>query len=161
MIFDMNTLSNLANMLGKLQNNNQPNAQSRNNSPWKPEKPRGGHWNEKIHTNSPFASQNGLNEQIDASSFDSSVKDNAQNTYAGANNMKSPLDSIMSLMSKKNDIEKMMPAFANIFSKQQTTKTASFENKEKSKPKDFFSPIEFAGYTTVCALNRLYFSLKN
>lgn len=161
MNFDLSALANIAKLFGNMPNGAEKQSGHGQNPSQNAQNRRDDRRNGKTHANSPFVAQNGLYEQVDASSFDSSVKDNAQNTYASANDPKSPLDGIMSLMSKKNELEKMMPALKNVFSKQQTAKTASVDSKEKSKPKDVFSPIEFAGYTVQCAMNRLYFSTKN
>lgn len=183
MDFDLNQIANLANIFGKMSNVGGTNGQARQNSPQNAEKQRDRRTSVKIHSLSPFAAQNGLGEQIDISSFDASVKNNAQSASAGTDvshmgtgaeggNAKSPIENLMSLMSKKKDFEKMMPAFANIFSQKQS-KTAEERRsntqsdnakaqttKENDKPKDLFSPIEFAGYTLLCAFNRLYYALK-
>ena len=174
MDFDLNQIANLANIFGKMSNVGGANGQARQNSPQNAEKQRDRRTSVKIHSLSPFAAQNGLGEQIDISSFDASVKNNAQNASAGAEsgNTKSPIENLMSLMSKKKDFEKMMPAFANIISQKQSktdeerrSNTQSDNakaqtTKENDKPKDLFSPIEFAGYTLLCAFNRLYYALK-
>ena len=156
MNFDVNALANIAKLFGNMPNGAEKQPARGQNSPQNAQNRRDAAEYEKIHTNSPFASQNGLYEQVDASSFENigekTDKDSKKQT---------PFDNILNLMSKKSELDKMMPAFKNIFSKQQAAKTASVENKEKSKPKDVFSPIEFAGYTVVCAMNRLYFSIKN
>ena len=183
MDFDLNQIANLANIFGKMSNVGGANGQARQNSPQNAEKQRDRRTSVKTHGLSPFAAQNGLGEQIDVSSFDASVKNNAQSASAGTDgshmgagaeggNAKSPLENLMSLMSKKKDFEKMMPAFANIFSQKQS-KTAEERRsntqsdnakaqttKENGKPKDLFSPIEFAGYTLLSAFNRLYYALK-
>ena len=183
MDFDLNQIANLANIFGKMSNTGGANGQARQNSPQNAEKQRDRHTSVKIHGLSPFAAQNGLGEQIDISSFDASVKNNAQSASAGTDvshmgtgaeggNAKSPIENLMSLMSKKKDFEKIMPAFANIFSQKQS-KTAEERRsntqsdnakaqttKENDKPKDLFSPIEFAGYTLLCAFNRLYYDRK-
>ena len=155
MNIDLSVLRNMAQLFGNMPNGAEKQAERPQNTPRNAENRQDRREDVKIHTKSSFAAQNGLYEQVDASSFENISKTSDNN----AQKQTSPLDIILNLMNKKNDLDKMMPAFANIFSK---AKTQNVDNsKEKSKPKDVFSPIEFAGYTVQCALNRLYFALKN
>ncbi|MBR4800162.1 MAG: hypothetical protein IK048_00575 [Clostridia bacterium] len=152
MNFDLNALKNIAELFGRMPNASAPHAQNPQNTPRNAQNRRDKAKNGKTHANSPFASQNGLGERVDVSSFDGGGENGDDRKPS------SPFENVLSLMSKKGEIEKMMPAFASVFSK---AKVQNAENtKEKSKPKDLFGPIEFAGYTVLCAMNRLYFSLK-
>lgn len=178
MNFDLNALANLMQIFQKSQNtgaSTRPHPQNKPcNAPNSFDKSKGGN----LYKNSSFAAQNGLGEEIGVESFSPTEQNQAEKDGA-----KSPMENILSIMSKKKDIEKMMPAFASIFSKSQpqspskVTKTEEmqsengkspenpppnhFKQKENGKPEDLFSPIEFAGYTLVSALNRLYFNSKN
>ena len=178
MNFDLNALANLMQILQKPQSGGAPTHSHVQNTPRNAPNPFDRSKCGNLYKNSPFAAQNGLGEEINAESFSSA----AQNQDTQNSGAKSPMESILSLMSKKNDIEKMMPAFANIYAKSKEQSPAKvtkadettsengqspenspqngFKQKENGKSEDLFSPIEFAGYTLVSALNRLYFNSK-
>jgi|GEM_PF-6416955 len=191
MNFDLNSLANIMKMFGGMQNAGKPNGQNAGKTPQNTQKPFDKSKAANLSAKSPFAAQNGLGEQIDVSTFGMDDENKPKNDSESASGNKSPLDSILNLMSKKSDLEKMMPAFANVFSKKQQAnenqtgtvqdseqkngaqngnQNPAFQNeyinkakpsKENDKSEDSFSPIRFAGYTAICALNRLYFALKN
>ena len=155
MNIDLSVLKNMAQLFGSMPNDAGKQAERQQNTSQNAENRRDRREDVKIHAKSSFVAQNGLYEQVDVSSFENNQKSNG----SSAQKQTSPIDNILTLMNKKSDLDKMMPAFANIFSK---AKTQNVDNqKEKSKPKDLFGPIEFAGYTVLSALNRLYFGLKN
>ena len=179
MNFDLNALANIAKMLGGLQNTGAPTPSNADLKPQNAPNPFDKSKNNNLHTKASFASQNGLGEKIDVKAFSY----DAQKQNDSANGAKTPMENLLGLMNKKKDFEKMMPAFANIFSsKQQKTaentqksdekihdsETHGQNNapnrpkqKENGKPENLFSPIEFAGYTLLSAFNRLYFNSKN
>ncbi|MBQ9276725.1 MAG: hypothetical protein IJ226_03930 [Clostridia bacterium] len=120
---------------------------------------------------SPFAAQNGLGEVVETSSFEQNGQSQAEqgspNKTNGQQNQNSPFDNLASIMQKKNEFEKMMPMFSTLFSKnaktaetkpqKEETAQDSQSKNEPDKSKDIFFPIAFAGYTAICAMNRLYF----
>ena len=179
MNLDLNALTNIVKMLGGLQNTG---ANEPTNSDMKPRNaanPFDKSKDDNLYGKSPFASQNGLGDKIDAETF-SSAGQKQNNTK---NDSKSPMESILNLMNKKKDLDKIMPAFASVFAnkhaqtacetpvnvKKVDESDANMPNdalkcpkqKENGKSEDLFSPIGFAGYTLVSALNRLYFNSKN
>lgn len=181
MNFDANALSNLMQLLNKMPNGAMKNAEYSQNTPQNAQNPFDKSKDDKRYARSPFVAQNGLGEQVDQKTFAVSSGNGASDQKRTQNDAPkgSPLESIMKLMSKKSDIEKMMPALANVFASKQKTETASKQEssderfapskdsrnapkqKENGKSEDVFRPVEFAGYTALCALNRLYFNLKN
>ena len=178
MNFDLNALTNIAKMLGGMQNAGAPTPSDADIKPSNTPKPFDKSKVDNLHKNSSFTAQNGLGDKIDAYSFASEKENDAQNSQKPS----SPFDSILNLMSKKKDFEKMMPALANVFSKRpqttedaktqpierdkdgktaQTTPPNASKQKENGKAEDIFGPIGFAGYTALCAVNRLFFAMKN
>ena len=179
MNFDMNTLANIMKMFGGMQNSSTNKPMNADFKPQNVQKPFDKSKDNNLTAMSPFVAQNGLGDKIDMNTFSFGGEKNPNSDEK----TKSPMENILSLMNKRKDIEKMMPALANIFSAKQSQNpkeaTKSDETvcegmhnspnnalkgpkqKENDKSKDLFSPIGFAGYTLISAFNRLYYNSKN
>lgn len=172
MNFDINSLMNLTKMFGGMGQNPQRQSENGKTKSRKAEKSFDKSKDDKRFTYSPFAAQNGLGEVVDASSFEQNEQNQTNQEYtdrtSGQSAQNSPFENLASIMQKKNDFEKIMPMFSTLFSqkaKTAETKPQSEETplhvsrtKETDKSKDLFRPIAFAGYTVLCAMNRLFYN---
>lgn len=171
MNFDINSLMNLAKMFGGIGQNASKQNENGKHKPRNGEKSFDKSKDDKRSAYSPFASQNGLGEVVDTSSFDQNGQSQAEqgnpNKTNGQQSQNSPFENLASIMQKKNEFEKMMPMFSTLFSKNAKTAETKPQNeqtaqnsqskKEPDNSKDIFSPIAFAGYTAICAMNRLFY----